>query len=118
MIPATILFAIAALGGATMAVLRLKGTPRPPDWLTMLHGLLAAAGLVLLLNAYFTVGLPGMAQLALLFFLVAAAGGAYINLGFHSKQLPLPIPLMLGHAALAVVGFLLLLVCVLQTRAG
>jgi len=117
-IPATILFAIAAVGGATMAVIRLRGIARPPDWLTMLHGLLAAAGLVLLLNAYFTVGLPGMAQLALLFFLVAAAGGAYINLGFHSKQLPLPVPLMLGHAALAVVGFLLLLVCVLQTRAG
>jgi hypothetical protein len=116
MIPATILFALAAVGGATMAVLRLRGAARPPDWLTMLHGLLAAAGLVLLLNAYFTVGLPGMAQLALLLFLLAAAGGAYINLGFHSKQLPLPIPLMLGHAALAVVGFLLLLVCVVQTR--
>ena len=118
MVPALILFAIAAVGGVTMAVIRLKGAPRPPDWLTMLHGLLAAAGLVLLLNAYFTVGIPGMAQLALLFFLVAAAGGAFINLGYHSKQLALPIPIMLGHAALAVIGFLLLLVCVVQTRAG
>jgi len=113
---ALVLFAIAAVGGATMAIVRLKGAPRPPDWLTMLHGLLAAAGLTLLLNAYFTVGLPGMAQLALLFFLVAAAGGTYINLNFHSKQLPLPVPIMLLHAALAVIGFLLLLVCVVQTR--
>jgi hypothetical protein len=51
-----------------------------------------------------------MAQLALVLFLVAAAGGAFINLNFHWKMLPLPKGLVLVHAGIAVCGFLLLVV--------
>ena len=42
-------------------------------------------------------------------FLLAAAGGAYLNLNFHWKMLPLPKGLIVGHAGAAVVGFGLLL---------
>jgi len=107
---ATGLLAVSAAGGLTMAVIRFSGKPHPPTWLAMLHGFLSAAALTLLIYAYFTVGLPGMAQLALLLFLIAAAGGAFMNLNFHWKMLPLPIGLVLGHAGIAICGFLLLVV--------
>jgi hypothetical protein len=107
---ATGLLSISAAGGLTMAAIRFSGKPHPPTWLAMLHGFLSAAALTLLLYACFTVGLPGMAQLALVLFLVAAAGGAFINLNFHWKMLPLPKGLVLAHAGIAVCGFLLLVI--------
>lgn len=109
---AAVLFAVAALGGILMAGMRFSGTPRPPAWLAMGHGLLAAAGLTLLIYAAATVGIPLMAQFALGFFVVAAIGGVAMNLLFHWKMLPLPIPLMIVHALLAVTGFVLLLTCI------
>jgi hypothetical protein len=106
---ACVLLAITAVGGLTMAGMRFAGKPQPPTWLAMVHGLLAGAALTLLLYAYFTVGLPGLAGVALLLFLLAAAGGAYLNLNFHWKMLPLPKGIIVGHAGAAVVGFVLLL---------
>lgn len=106
---ATVVFAIAALGGVVMAVIRLGAKRNPPAWLAMLHGLLAGAGLTLLLYAALAVGIPGTAQIALALLVLAAVGGAVMNLAFHWKQQPLPKGLLLGHATLAVVGFALLL---------
>ena len=106
---ASVLLAITALGGLTMAGIRFAGTPQPPTWLAMLHGLLAGAAVTLLLYAYFTVGLPALAGWALLLFLAAAAGGAFLNLNYHWKMLPLPMGLIVGHAGAAVAGFALLL---------
>jgi hypothetical protein len=103
------LLAIAALGGLTMAGIRFRGKPQPPAWLAMLHGLLAAAAVTLLLYAYFTVGLPALASWALLLFLIAAGGGVFLNLNYHWKMLPLPKGLIVGHAGIAVAGFVLLL---------
>ena len=76
----------------------------------MLHGFLSAAALTLLLYAYFTVGLPALAAWALLLFLLAAAGGAFLNLNYHWKMPPLPMGLIVGHAGIAAAGFVLLLV--------
>ena len=56
----TVLFAIAALGGAAMAILRFSGKPHPPSWLAMVHGFLAAAALTLLVFAAFTASVPGV----------------------------------------------------------
>ena len=42
-------------------------------------------------------------------FLIAAAGGAFLNLNYHWKMLPLPKGLIVGHAGIAVAGFVLLL---------
>ena len=50
-----------------------------------------------------------LASWALLLFLVAAAGGAFLNLNYHWKMLPLPKGIIVGHAGAAVVGFVLLL---------
>jgi hypothetical protein len=70
----------------------------------------------LLLYATLTVGLPSLANWALVLFLVAAAGGVVLNLNYHWKQIPLPKWLVLVHAGAAVVGFLLLLTATLENR--
>jgi hypothetical protein len=106
---ACVLLAAAALGGLIMAGMSFSNKT-PPPWLAMGHGLLAAAAVTLLLYAYCTVGLPSLAGWALLLFLTAAAGGAFLNLNFHWKNLPLPKGLVVGHAGLAVAGFGLLVV--------
>ncbi len=111
---ATALLGVGAVGGLVMAGIRLSGAPRPPTWLAMLHGGLAAAGLTLLIYTALTVGIPLLAQLALGLLVVAALGGTFINLRFHSRMLPLPIPLMIGHAVIAVAGFVILLLSVLR----
>lgn len=111
---AAALFAIAALGGLTMAAIRLRGADRPPSVFALAHGLLAAAGLTLLLYAWWTVGLPPLAQYAVIALVLAAAGGAFVNVRFHQQQLPLPIPLVIGHALVAVTGFGLLLAALMQ----
>lgn len=106
------LFAIAALGGLTMAVIRLGRGFNPPTWLAMLHGILAAAGLTLLAYAAFVVGVPALAWYALVLFAIAAIGGAVMNLGYHWHNQPIPAGLLMAHAALAVVGFVLLLLAI------
>lgn len=102
------LFAIAAAGGLVMAGVRAFTQRNPPAWLALLHGLLAGAGLTLLLLTYFVSGLPALAAWGLLLFIIAAAGGVLMNLGYQWQQKPLPLGLMYGHALIAVVGFILL----------
>ena len=110
------LLTIAALGGVALAGLRFARNANPPPALAMLHGLLAGAALTLLLYAYFTVGMPALACWGLLLFLLAAAGGAYLNLGFHMKGVPLPKGMVLGHGGLAVAGYALLALAVFGGR--
>jgi hypothetical protein len=112
-----VLFAIAAVGGLVMAAIRFGGKPTPPSWLAMLHGLLAGAGLTLLAYAYCTATVPALAAWALLLFLIAGAGGVALNLGFHLKAMALPIWLVVVHAAIAVVGFVLLAIAAWGGRA-
>lgn len=102
------LLAITALGGLLMAFLRFTGHDRPPSWLAMLHGLLAASGLTLLLFAGFTTGIGTGAWAGVLLLLLAALGGLYLNLAFHDKKLPLPKNIVIGHAVLAALGFVLI----------
>ncbi len=105
----TALLALGALGGLVMAGMRFAGRPHPPPSLAMLHGLLAGAALTLLLYAAATVGLPSLAISALVLFLVAAAGGTVLNINYHWKHLALPKWLVLVHAFVAIVGFVMLL---------
>src|SRR6185437_8842679 len=107
---ATVLLALGALGGLLMAGMRFAGRPHPPAWLAMLHGVLAAAAITLLLYAAATVGLPSLALIALVLFLIAAAGGAVLNLGYHWKMIALPKWLIVVHAGIAVIGFAFLVV--------
>ncbi|HEY6451640.1 MAG TPA: hypothetical protein VIX87_03490 [Steroidobacteraceae bacterium] len=107
---AAILFAIAAVGGIVLASVRFLQKRNPPSWLALLHGLLAAAGLTLLLYATFAAGLPGMANTGLVLLALAALGGLILNQNYQWKAVLLPAGLVVGHALLAVVGFVLILV--------
>jgi hypothetical protein len=107
------LFAVAALGGLTMAGLRFTGRPNPPTWMAMAHGLLAAAALTLLIYASVVLGAPLTAKVAAVLLVLAALGGAVLNLNYHWKNVPLPKGFIAGHAALAVLGFALLVLAVM-----
>ncbi len=109
---AALLFGLAALGGLLMAGMRLTGSPRPPAWLAMGHGMLAAAGLTLLIYAAVSVGVPILAQYAIALLILAAIGGVAMNLLYHWKMMALPVPLMILHALLAIAGFGLLLMVI------
>jgi len=113
---ALVLLTITALGGVAMAVVRFGRNANPPSWLAMLHGLLAGSALTLLLYAYFTVGLPSLAAWAMLLFLVAALGGVFLNLSYHLKAVLMPGGIVVVHAAIAVVGYVLLLIAVLGAK--
>ena len=107
---AAVVLGLAAIGGLTLAGIRLSGTPRPPTWLALGHGAVAATGLGLLIYAVLQTSVPTMALYALGLFVLAAFGGAGIFLGFHLRQRPLPIPLVIGHGLIAVTAYVLLLV--------
>ena len=107
---AAIVLALAALGGLTLAVIRLRGAPWPPMWLAHVHGIVAATGVALLAYAAATTGIPSLARIALGIFILAGLGGATLFLAFHRVSKPLPIPIVIGHGLLAVTGYVLLLV--------
>jgi hypothetical protein len=112
MITALILFAIAALGGLVLAAIRFSGRPYPPLALALVHGGAAAAGLIALIVAVANAGAPDLAKVSLALFLGAAIGG-FVLLSHHLRKLALPIWLVVVHALVAVVAFLLLLTRVL-----
>jgi hypothetical protein len=109
---AVVLLAITALGGLLMAGMRFSGHPRPPSSIAMLHGLLAASGLTLILYAGLAAGMPGGGWGGLVLLLLAVLGGLVLNLRYHSEGIELPVGLMLGHAAVAVAGFVVLAISV------
>lgn len=107
-----ILFALAALGGLTLAVMHFRsgGRERPPTALAVGHGLIAAVALVLLIIGVLGAAGPSMLPVAALaIFVVAALGGAYLFLGKHLRGQPLPSAVVVVHGLVAVAGFLVLL---------
>jgi hypothetical protein len=107
---AVLVFAVAALGGLVLAIRHFKGQNRP--WpLAILHGLLGAAGLILLLVPVITGGVPALAKTALALFVVAALGG-FLLFAFHIQNKRLPSPVVVIHAGVAVVAFVLLVAAV------
>lgn len=109
------LFGLAALGGLGMAFIRTSSKSNPPIWIAMAHGLLAAAGITLLAWAVVRIGADSYAQISLVLFLLAAAGGAWLNLRYHWRNQPLPTGFMWGHGLLAVIAFGLLLLSITST---
>ncbi len=111
---ALVLFAIAAIGGVILAALRLRGRADLPLGLAAVHGLVAAAGLVALIVAIAGASAAGsLPKVALVLFIVAALGG-FVLLTSHLRTKNVPVPIMLVHAAVAVVSFVLLLVAVVS----
>lgn len=102
---ATILFAIAALGGITMLVLHLRRGHLPLA-LALAHGVLAAAGLVLLILAILLAGASAVVSLVL--FIIAALGGFFL-FALYLRGSKLPTPVVFIHGGVAVIAFLILL---------
>jgi len=109
---AAVLFALAALGGLTLAGIRISGKPRPPTWLALGHGAIAATALATLAYSAATASMPSLAYYSLGAFVLAALGGGTIFGLFHVREKPLPIPLVFAHGAIAVTGFVLLLLAI------
>ena len=108
MIIAAILFAIAALGGVVMALIRFSGRDYPPVALAVIHGLFAAAGLVTLIVVAVAPGVALSIRIALLLFLAAAIGG-FSLVYYHAKGRPLPISYVVIHGLVAVIAFVILI---------
>ena len=108
------LFVLAALGGLAMAGIRFSGNRNPPVWLAMGHGGLAVAGVALLAFAVIAGSAPVAALWSLVVLLVAAAGGTVLFRSYEWTRELLPVWLVLVHAMVAVLGFLMLVVAVLE----
>jgi hypothetical protein len=105
---ALIIFAIGALGGLTLAgvyVLRGRLAPWP---LSLLHAALGAIGLLILIYAAVTSGIPPAALVALIILVVAALGGFYLA-SLHLRGQVAQRRIVFIHASVAVIGFLTLL---------
>lgn len=106
---AVLVFAIGALGGLVMANSVLRGRLAP--WaISVLHAALGATGLVLtaLVVLDKSAGAPSIATTALLVLVVAALFGFYLA-SIHARKVVASKGVVLTHAGIAVVGFLLLL---------
>ena len=105
---AVIVFAIGALGGLLLAggyVLRQRLAP----WgLSLLHAAIGAVGLVILIYAALTTGIPGAALAALIILVIAALGGFYLA-SIHLRREVAPRAVVFVHGGVAVIGFLALL---------
>lgn len=108
---ALIVFAIGVLGGLVLASSVLRGRLAP--WsLSLLHALLGASGLLLLILAVVQGSASGRVLGALGLLAVAALGGFYLA-SLHMKKAIAPKAVVLMHASLAVIGFLVLLSAVI-----
>ena len=104
---AIILFAIGAIGGLVLASSVLRGKFAP--WaLSLAHALLGAAGLVVLIIMVLQ-GSENSRLVAALALLVVAALGGFFLASFHLRQKIPAKGLVVGHAGIAVIGFLTLL---------
>jgi hypothetical protein len=109
---ALIVFAIAALGGLTLAAMYVLQGQLAPWALSLLHAALGAVGLLLLIYAAVTIGIPGAALAALVILAIAALGGFYLA-SIHLRGEVARKPIVFIHAGVAVIGFLTLLGAVL-----
>jgi hypothetical protein len=104
---AVILFAVAAVLGIVLASSHLKGK-FPPIAFALVHGILAASGLVILILSVVRAAEAGMGTYSLVFFVIAALGG-FVLVSYHLRKRALPVGLIIVHGLMAVVGFVLLL---------
>jgi hypothetical protein len=109
-----VLFALAAAGGLTIVAFYKRGKLSLP--LALVHGALAASGLVVLIIAAAQGQTTTLGNVALGGFVVAALGGLYLIYS-HLTSNKLPKPVIGIHAAVAVISFLLLLFSGIQTGA-
>lgn len=107
MLYAVLVFAIAAIGGLVLASSVLRGK-LAPWFVSVLHALLGASGLVLLILEVLKGAAPGRLTAALGLLVVAALGGFYLA-SFHLRKQVAAKGVVLVHAGIALAGFLTLL---------
>jgi hypothetical protein len=113
LVAAVVLFALAALGGIILAILHVKNNDAPIT-LALVHGLAAAAGLVVLIIAVTKMTSAGLAGVALAIFVIAALGG-FVLFAMHLMEKTLSRGLIFVHGVAAVVAFVLLLIFLVHT---
>lgn len=113
-IAALLAFIAAAALGLTMAVLHVRGQ-NPGRAIGLVHGLLAASGIVLLASGLYRIA-AGNAWWLLAAFAVTAMGGSYLFYR-QSQGKPWPNAVLLVHGAAALASITLLAVWVFG-RAG
>ncbi|TGY87372.1 hypothetical protein E5163_14995 [Marinicauda algicola] len=105
------LFVIAAVGGLVMAA-RVWSGAFPPWWLSVLHALLGAAGIVVLLLALRGAGIV-LGWWALAALVIAALGGFFLA-SFHLRKQTHPRGVVVLHGGLAALGVVLLIAALFQ----
>jgi hypothetical protein len=102
---AVIAFAIAAVGGLVLASSVLRG--RLASWsISLIHALVGATGLVITLIALIN-GAGSKVQTAFIVLVIAALGGFYLA-SIHLGKKIAPKVVVIIHALVAVIGFVLL----------
>lgn len=101
-----LVFGVTAGGGLVLAGHVFRGK-LPPVAVAAAHGLLGAAGLILLVFSVLA-GAGSIASTALVILVVAALGGFFLA-SFHLRQAVPPKAGVIVHALVAVTGFLFLL---------
>lgn len=104
---ALILFALAALGGIALAAMHIQKDEAPLG-VAAVHGLLGAAGLVLLVLTVLQSGAGGLMWGSVVLFVIAALGG-FVLIAKHLRGDSLPNGLIFTHGGAAVIAFVLLL---------
>jgi len=102
-----VLFLIAALGGLYMAA-RIFAGNMPPWAVVIIHGVLAASGLLVLLYALFTGSQAAAVMIGAVLLVIAALGGFFM-FSFQLRKLPPPKAVVIVHALAAVLGVMCLL---------
>jgi hypothetical protein len=108
---AVILIALGALIGLYMAVQHFRGRTPPRGMVAATHGLVAVSGVIILLLAARESGLSGAGPWALWLFGIAALGGLYLATQ-HMDQKRLSSGVIVVHALIAVIAFLITLTAV------
>ncbi len=108
LLTALILFGLAALGGTALLWMHLQNDDAPLG-IAALHGLLGAAGLVVLLWTVLQRRAGSLLWASVLLFALAAVGGLVLITN-HLRGNSLSPGLMYGHGGAAVVAFVLLIV--------
>ena len=104
---AIVLFLVAAVFGLYMAA-RILGGQLPLWFAVIVHGALAASGLLVLLSAIVQGATATLATVGAALLVIAALGGFY-TFSFQLRKLAPPKPVVMIHAGAAVVGVACLL---------